>query len=341
MDFISQFTTDIRCIKGADNAPADALSLNITAVTSSSLDYAAIAADQSGDAELEKLLDNPALKVKKITLPGTKVTLYADVSTATIRPYLPQRHRYQAFRQLHDLSHRGIRAAQRLMTSRFIWEGINKDVRLWTKTCTDCQASKVTRHTDSPPGTFTPVTERFDHVHIDLVGPLPPSAGHRYILTCVDRFTRWPEAAPIADITTDAVAHAFIATWVSRFGVSLSLTSDRGGQFEANVWNKVMTLLGIRRYRTSSYHPQANGMVERFHRQLKYSLMASTKRNNWSLALLLVLLGIRSSLKEDLHHSSAELVYGTNLRLPANFWRPHLTLPPAASRTSPPASKVP
>lgn len=189
MDYISQFTTDIRYIKGADNAPADALSRNITAVTSSSLDYAAIAADQSGDAELEKLLDNPALKVKKITLPGTKVTLYADVSTATIRPYLPQRHRYQAFRQLHDLSHPGIRASQRLMTSRLIWEGINKDVRLWTKTCTDCQASKVTRHTHSPPGTFTPVTERFDHVHIDLVGPLPPSAGHRYILTCVDRFT--------------------------------------------------------------------------------------------------------------------------------------------------------
>ena len=77
-----------------------------------------------------------------------------------------------------------------------------------------------------------------------------------------------------------------------------------------------MVMLGIRRYRTSSYHPQANGMVERFHRQLKSSLMASTQRGNWSLALPIVLLGIsRSSLKEDLHHSSAELVYGTNLRL--------------------------
>lgn len=83
-----------------------------------------------------------------------------------------------------------------------------------------------------------------------------------------------------------------------------------------------MTLLGIRRYRTSSYHPQANGMVERFHRQLKSSLMASTQRDNWSLALPLVLLGIRSSLKEDLHHSSAELVYGTNLQLPGELLAP-------------------
>ena len=91
---------------GADNAPADALSRNITAVTSSSLDYAAIAADQSGDAELDKLLYNPALKMNK--LPGTKVALYADVSTDAARLYLPQRHRYQAFSQFHDLSHPSI-----------------------------------------------------------------------------------------------------------------------------------------------------------------------------------------------------------------------------------------
>lgn len=332
MDFISQFTTDIRYIKGVENTPADALSRNITAVTSSSLDFAAVAADQPGDDELQQLLNNPALQMKRITLPGTTVTLYADVSTRNVRPYLPQRHRYQAFRQLHDLSHPGIRASQRMMTARFIWEGINKDVRLWTRTCTHCQSSKVTRHTQSPPGTFTPVTERFDHVHIDLVGPLPPSAGHRYVLTCVDRFTRWPEATPIADITTDTVAQAFIATWVSRFGVPLSLTSDRGSQFEASVWNKVMTILGIHRYRTCSYHPQANGSVERFHRQLKASLMASAQREHWSTALPLVLLGIRSSLKEDLHHSSAELVYGTSLRLPGELLAPTPDLTPCGAQ---------
>ena len=320
MDFISQFTTDIRYIKGVDNAPADALSRGISAV--SSIDYTAIAADQSGDAELEKLLQNPALQIKKITLPGTKVSLFADVSTEAVRPYLPQQHRIKAFHQLHDLSHPGIRASQRLLTSRYIWEGINRDVRLWTRTCTACQASKVTRHTHSPPGTFPPVSRRFDHIHIDLVGPLPSSSGHRYILTCVDRFTRWPEAIPVPDITTDTVANAFIATWISRFGVPLSLTSDRGGQFEANVWSKIMVLLGIRRYRTSSYHPQSNGMVERFHRQLKSSLMAASQREHWSLALPLVLLGIRSSLKEDLQHSSSELVYGANLRLPGEMLVP-------------------
>ncbi|XP_063853948.1 uncharacterized protein LOC135096402 [Scylla paramamosain] len=81
-----------------------------------------------------------------------------------------------------------------------------------------------------------------------------------------------------------------------------------------------MTLLGIRRYRTASYHPQANATVERFHRQLKSSLMASSdQREKWNATLPLVLLGIRTSLKQDLHHSSAELVYGTTLRLPGEL----------------------
>lgn len=320
VDFISQFTTDLRYVKGEDNAPADALSRNICATSTSLIDYAAIAADQADDAELQQLKENTALQMKRVQLPGTQVHIYADVSTNTVRPYLPQRHRYPLFRQLHDLSHPGIRASQHMMTSRFIWTAINKDVRDWTRRCTTCQASKVTRHTRSPTATFTPVSTRFEHVHIDLVGPLPHSDGYRYILTCVDRFTRWPEAAPLTDISTDTVARAFISTWISRFGVPVSLTSDRGGQFESSVWNKLMTLLGIRRYRTASYHPQANATVERFHRQLKSSLMASSdQREKWNATLPLVLLGIRTSLKQDLHHSSAELVYGTTLRLPGEL----------------------
>ena len=331
LDLISQFTTDIRYIRGEDNSTADALSRNICATSTTLIDYAAIAADQASDAELQQLQENAALSMKRIQLPGTQVHLYADTSTDTLRPYLPKKHRYPLFRQLHDLSHPGIRATQQMMTSRFIWNGINKDVREWTRTCVQCQASKVTRHTRSPPGTFTPVSSRFDHVHVDLVGPLPHSNGYRYILTCVDRFTRWPEATPLTDISTDTVARAFITSWVSRFGVPLSLTSDRGSQFESSVWNKVMTLLGIRRFRTASYHPQANATVERFHRQLKASLMATGQpREEWYAALPLVLLGIRASLKQDLHHSSAELVYGTTLRLPGEL----LCSPPDSTRCS-------
>ena len=97
IDLISQFTTDIRYIKGTDNSPADALSRNISSVTSSLLDYAAIATEQADDPELQQLLQNPALKMEKIKVPGTGIDLYADVSTDNIRPYLPKRHRQPIF----------------------------------------------------------------------------------------------------------------------------------------------------------------------------------------------------------------------------------------------------
>ena len=320
IEYISEFTTDIRHVRGLEN-PADALS-RVSAVGASPLiDYAAIAAAQVGDPELQQLMQNPALSLKKLQLPGTEVHLYADVSTTSLRPYVPKQHRQPLFQQLHGLSHPGIRASQHMMSSRFIWTGINKDVRAWTRACLHCQSSKVHKHTHSPPGTFPPPSARFDHIHVDIVGPLPHSDGFRYIFTCVDRFTRWPEAVPIADITVDTVARALIQTWVSRYGVPLNLTSDRGSQFESQLWSKLMTLLGVRRHRTSSYHPQANGIVERFHRQLKASLAATTlqERGEWSQKLPLVLLGIRSSLKVDLGRSPAELLYGATLRLPGEF----------------------
>lgn len=93
IDFISHFTTDIRYFKGAGNAPADALSHNIS-VISSLINYADIAADHADDAELRQLKENAALKMKMIQLPGTQVHLYDDVSTDIVRPYLTKKHRY-------------------------------------------------------------------------------------------------------------------------------------------------------------------------------------------------------------------------------------------------------
>ena len=81
-----------------------------------------------------------------------------------------------------------------------------------------------------------------------------------------------------------------------------------------------MNLLGSTRNRTTAYHPQANGMVERFHRHLKAGLKARLAGSNWINELPVVLLGIRASLKEGLSCTSAELVYGTTLRLPRDFF---------------------
>ena len=250
--------------------------------------------------------------------------MLCDVSTGVARPLVPVKHRRAIFDALHGLSHPGIRATQKLITERFVWPGINHDIRKWARTCLECQRCKVHKHTKVPLGTFTSPDARFSHVHIDLVGPLPTSEGNTYLLTCVDRYTRWPEAIPIPDITADTVARTFVARWVAVFGAPTTLTTDRGRQFESALFLALTNLLGTKRIRTTAYHPAANGLVERFHRQLKASLKAhNTVR--WTEVLPLVLLGIRTAIKSDLGCSAAELVFGTTVMLPAQFVSPSQT----------------
>ena len=145
-------------------------------------------------------------------------------------------------------------------------------------------------------------------VHIDSVGPLPPSKGSTYLLTCIDRFTCWPEAIPITNCTAQTVAEAFVGGWISRFGTPSTITTDRGRQFESALWSQLTQLLGSKRIRTTSYHPIANGLIERFHRQIKASMKAQSDPTHWAESLPLLLLGIHSAYKTEIGCTAAELV---------------------------------
>ena len=264
LDYIAQFTSDIRYIKGTQNTAADALSrVEVDALHTSVIDFKAMAEAQSTDPAQDR--ETQSLTLSRIPIPTCDATLLCDMSTGTPHPLVPPQFHRQVFDALHSLSHPGIRATQGLVTSRYVWPGINKDVRDWTRTCLQCQRAKVHQHTSIPIDQFPPPDARFTHVHIDLVGPLPPCQGFTYLLTCVDRFTRWPEVIPLTDITATFVAQAFLAGWIARFGVPTSITTDRGNQIESDLWQQLMHLLGSTRIRTTAYHPAANGLVERFH----------------------------------------------------------------------------
>ena len=111
------------------------------------------------------------------------------------------------------------------------------------------------------------------------------------------------------DSTAPTCARALFREWISRFGVPGELTSHHGPQFTSELWDQLHHILGTKAYRTTSYHPQANGMVERFHRTMKASLMARLGNNsNWTEELPVFMLCLRTAFKEDLGCSSAELV---------------------------------
>lgn len=199
-----------------------------------------------------------------------------------------------------------------------MWPGIKKDCLQWARSCLPCQRSKIHRHNQLNPLKIDVPDNRFDHVHIDIV-VMPLIRGYRYCLTMIDRFSRWPEAAPLKEISADAVATAFWSHWISRFGCPKIITTDQGSQFESALFKALANLIGTRHCRTTAYHPQANGLVERWHRSFKAALMCHSNEP-WPDLLPTVLLGLRTCFKEDLRTTAAELVYGTNIRLPNEFF---------------------
>lgn len=321
LDFISQFSTDVRHVSGVNNIVADALSrIEVNQVSNSFLDFETFARAQQDDIELENFQKDgkSSLILQSMPSPVSATELVCDTSTGSPRPFVPNNFRRTIFEHFHNLAHPGVAASLKLISSRYVWPNMCKNIKEWVQSCHACQRSKVHKHTKTPLGTFALPDARFAHIHIDLIGPLPPSEGQVYCLTIIDRYTRWPEVVPLADITAESVCRAIFHGWISRFGCPATITTDQGRQFESALLKELTKFLGTNRIRTTSFHPISNGLVERFHRVLKSALKAH-EHTKWTESLPAVLLGLRAAVKPDINSSSAELVYGMPLRLPADM----------------------
>ena len=220
----------------------------------------------------------------------------------------------------HGISHVGGKATQRIIKARFVWFRMSSDCLAFVRSCQQCQPSKVTKHIQTPFARRPLPDDRFLSLHLDLVGPLPESEGQTYLLTIIDRYSRWLEAIPLSSTTAADCAQALFRHWISRFGTPQDITTDQGPQFTSALWAELLSLLGVKALRTTSYHPQCNGMIERVHRVLKERLMSkSACAADWMSNLPMVLLGLRASERDGAAVSPAHLLYGSPLRLPGEF----------------------
>ena len=168
-------------------------------------------------------------KLKHTSLFGNKGNpILCHIFTCQPRPVMLEGWR-RVFDIIHGLSHPSIRTSRRLIASKFVWHSLNKQVGVWARACIPCQTSKVQQHIRTLLQSFQIPSHRFDHIYIDLVGPLPPSEGFTYLLTMVGPFTRWPEAIPLKDRTTRTCAQVLVLQWISlfRFHYTYQLTGAR------------------------------------------------------------------------------------------------------------------
>lgn len=324
--FIAEFVKEIKHIPGAKNIVADSFS-RVSEI--SAISEEVLAEAQQLDPELDTFVQQQSHQIILSTT-ATGKRIINVLSDGRSRPFIPEPLRRTIFNSIHNLGHPSKKSTRRSIANRFFWPEMNKDVNLWAAECTECQQAKIHRHIKIPPIAINVPSERFSEINIDIVGPLPISKdGHRYVLTFIDRFSRWPEVAPLKSITAKDVALKIVETWISRFGVPHKITTDRGVQFEAALFKELLELLGTEHVKTVPYNPRANGLIERFHRTIKTALM--TKKGDWLDNLPLILLSLRTTYSEDLHSSPAELVYGTELTIPGDLITdvPHTpTLPP-------------
>jgi transposase InsO family protein len=239
---------------------------------------------------------------------------------------VPKKYRNDVMKVGHETlfaGHLGSRkTADRIMSS-FYWPGIQADVRRYCRSCDICQRTVSKGRTMKVPlGEMPLIDVPFQRVAVDIVGPIHPvtEKGNRYILTIVDYATRYPEAVALPGIEAERVAEALVEVF-SRVGIPNEVLTDRGTQFTSGVMAEVSRLLSLKQLVTTPYHPQCNGLVEKFNGTLKEMLkkMCAEKPKTWDRYLSAVLFAYREAPQESLGFAPFELLYGRTVRGPVTI----------------------
>jgi transposase InsO family protein len=169
----------------------------------------------------------------------------------------------------------------------------------------------------------TPSDFVFDVISIDISGPFPESSKYnRYILTVVDLFSRYTILVPIIDQKAKTIADALLSQVISHYGTPSAILTDQGTQFESALFQELCDLLKIAKLRTSSYHPQTNGVNERNHRTVNQVLRIFQSENpesEWDVLIPTIMLALNSNVHDSIGFSPYEVMFGRPPQMPEDL----------------------
>jgi len=199
---------------------------------------------------------------------------------------------------------------------RYYWPQMFEDIRAYVQSCDPCQrrGKSQDRQLLNP----IPIHSPFHQIGIDFVGPLPRTEkGNRYILVAMDYFTKWPEAKPLPRATAELTSDFIYNEIICRHGCPKYILSDRGTHFNNQLIKDLMQKFEIQHLLSSPYHPQTNGLVERFNRTLCESLAKLVNKvDQWDDYIAPILFAYRTSKQATMKITPFFLTYGREAVLP-------------------------
>ena len=230
----------------------------------------------------------------------------------------------------HDVpmaGHLGIRKTRSRIMHRYYWPGIFKDVATYCRTCEVCQRTQTRRPPRVGMVPMPLVAKPFQRIGMDVVGPLPRTQrGNHFILTICDYATRYPEAIALPSTDAYRVARELVA-FFARVGIPEEILTDQGSNFMSALLEEVYHLLQVKRIRSTPYHPQTDGLVERFNGTMKMMLRKFVNRSqtDWDECLPYLLFAYREVPQASTGFSPFELLYGRKVRGPLDILKEEWT----------------
>lgn len=252
--------------------------------------------------------------------------LYRQSEEEGLQLVVPKAQRRKVLELSHSIpwsGHMGFMKTLMRVSKRFYWPGMYTEVKEYCKTCPECQLAVGRTPAKAPLIPIPVVDTPFERIGVDIVGPVERSQkGNRFILVVCDYATRYPEAYPLRDVTAKQIAAALL-NFFSHVGIPKEVLTDQGPNFMSRTLKQVYQLLGIKRVRTTPYHPQTDGLVERFNQTLKGMLKKFVSENgkDWDKWLPYLLFAYREVPQASTGFSPFELLFAHQIRGPLDVLR--------------------